>query len=51
MVIPAIISVETVVLFSFNLKNESLAEFKLISKIYFNEKLEKEYKLEEIFSC
>ncbi len=37
--------------FSFNLKNESLAEFKLISKIYFNEKLEKEYKLEEIFSC
>ena len=35
--------------FSFNLKNESLEEFKLISKIYFNEKLEKEYKLEELF--
>ena len=36
-------------LFSFNLINEALEEFKLICKIYFNEKLEKEYKLEEIF--
>lgn len=36
-------------LYSFNLKNEALEEFKLISKIYFNEKLEKEYKLEELF--
>ena len=36
--------------FSFNLKNESLEEFKLITKIYFNEKMEKEYKIEEIFS-
>ena len=36
-------------LFSFNLKDEGLEEFKLISKIYFNEKLEKEYKVEEIF--
>ena len=36
-------------LFSFNLKDEGLEEFKLISKIYFNEKLEKEYKIEEIF--
>ena len=35
--------------FSFNLKNESLEEFKLITRIYFNEKMEKEYKLEEIF--
>ena len=35
--------------FAFNLKNESLEEFKLITKIYFNEKLEKEYKVEEIF--
>lgn len=35
--------------FSFNLKNESLEEFKLITKIYFNEKLEKEYKVEDIF--
>ena len=30
-------------LFSFNLKDESLKELKLISKIYLNEKLEKEY--------
>ena len=32
-------------LFSFNLKDESLKELELISKIYFNEKIEKEYKL------
>lgn len=31
-------------LFSFSLKDESLQELKLISKVYFNEKLEKEYK-------
>lgn len=36
-------------LFAFNLKNEGLREFELITKIYFNEKLEKEYKLEDIF--
>lgn len=36
-------------LFSFNLKDESLEELKLITKIYFNQKLEKEYKLEDIF--
>ncbi len=36
-------------LYSFNLKEEALEEFKLVSKIYFNEKLEKEYKLEELF--
>ena len=36
-------------LYSFHLKDESLEEFKLITKIYFNEKLEKEYKLEELF--
>ena len=36
-------------LYSFELKNESLVELNLVSKIYFNEKLEKEYKLEEIF--
>lgn len=36
-------------LFSFNLKDEGLKEFELISKIYFNEKLEKEYKLEDLF--
>ncbi len=33
-------------LYSFELKNESLEEFYLITKIYFNEKLEKEYKIE-----
>lgn len=31
-------------LFSFNLKDESLNELKLITKLYFNEKLEKDYK-------
>lgn len=36
-------------LYNFELKEESLEEYKLISKIYFNEKLEKEYKIEEIF--
>ena len=35
-------------LFSFNLKDESLEELKLISKLYLNEKLEKEYKLETL---
>lgn len=34
-------------IYSFNIKDESLEEFKLISKIYFNEKMEKEYKLED----
>ncbi len=36
-------------IYSFNLKDESLKELELLSKIYFNEKLEKEYKLEELF--
>lgn len=36
-------------LYSFTLKDESLREFELICKVYFNEKLEKEYKIEEIF--
>ena len=36
-------------LYSFNIKDEALEEFKLIAKIYFNQKLEKEYKLEELF--
>ena len=35
--------------FSFDLKNEALEEFKLITRIYFNEKMEREYKVEEIF--
>lgn len=36
-------------LYSFNLKDEALEEFKLLTKIYFNEKLEKDYKLEDLF--
>ena len=36
-------------LYSFNLKEEALEELKLVSKIYFNEKLEKEYKIEDLF--
>lgn len=36
-------------IYSFNLKDESLKEFELITKIYFNEKMEKEYKLEDLF--
>lgn len=35
--------------FNFNLKGESLKEFNLLIKIFFNEKLEKEYKLEELW--
>lgn len=36
-------------LYSFNLKEDALEEFKLVTKLYFNEKLEKEYKLEDLF--
>lgn len=36
-------------IYSFNLKEEALEEFNLVIKLYFNEKLEKEYKLEELF--
>lgn len=36
-------------LYSFNLKDESLKELEIVTKLYFNEKLEKEYKLEELF--
>lgn len=36
-------------IYSFNLKDESLEEFKLISKLYFDDKLEKEYKLEDLY--
>ena len=31
-------------LFGFNLKGDSLKELMLLSKVYFNEKLEKDYK-------
>ena len=33
-------------LYSFNLKDDALEEFKIITKLYFNEKMEKEYKIE-----
>lgn len=33
-------------IFSFTIKDEALEEFKLITNIYFNEKLEKEYKMD-----
>lgn len=36
-------------LYSFNIKDEALEEFKLITKIYFDDKLEKEYKVEDLF--
>lgn len=36
-------------IYSFNLKDESLKEFELIIKIYFNEKMEKEYRVEDLF--
>lgn len=36
-------------LYSFNLKDEALEEFKLVTKLYFNEKLEKDYKLEDLY--
>ena len=44
-----ITSVSTKNVFNFNLKGESLKEFNLLVKIFFNEKLEKEYKLEELW--
>ena len=34
-------------LYSFNLKEESLNEFELVTKLYFNNKLEREYKLDD----
>lgn len=33
-------------LYAFDLKDTSLEEFKLVTKLYFNEKLEKEYKFD-----
>ena len=36
-------------IFSFNITEESLRELELVSKLYLNDKLEKEYKLEELF--
>ena len=36
-------------LYSFNLKNEALEEFKLVVKVYFDEKLENAYKFDTLF--
>lgn len=36
-------------IFSFNISDESLKELELVTKLYLNDKLEKEYKLEELF--
>ena len=36
-------------LFSFNLSEENIKELEIISKIYLNDKLDKEYKLEGFF--
>lgn len=44
-----IISSEPKKIFSFNMPEPDLKELQIVSKIYFNEKLEKEYKLEDLF--
>lgn len=49
MALKFIISAPAKKIFNFNLKDESLKELQILSKIYFNEKLEKEYKLEELW--
>ena len=36
-------------IFSFNVSEENLKEIELVTKLYLNDKLEKEYKLEELF--
>lgn len=36
-------------IYSFDLKGDALKEFDLVSKIYFNEKLEADYKVDEMF--
>lgn len=36
-------------IFSFNIPEDSVKELEIISKLYLNEKLEKEYKLEDLF--
>lgn len=36
-------------IFSFNIPESSMKELEIISKLYLNEKLEKEYKLEDLF--
>ncbi len=38
-------------IFSFTISDQALKEFELITRIYFNEKLEKEYKIEKIIKA
>lgn len=44
-----IVLVDAKKIFSFNISDENLKELELVSKLYLNDKLEKEYKLEELF--
>lgn len=44
-----IVSAPAKKIFSFNIPEDSIKELELVSKLYLNEKLEKEYKLEELF--
>ena len=49
MAIKYIILADSKKIFSFSLSDENKKELELVSKIYFNEKLEKEYKIEKLF--
>ena len=49
MAIKYIILADSKKIFSFTLSEENKKELELVSKIYFNEKLEKEYKIEKLF--
>ena len=44
-----IVSAPAKKIFSFNIPEDSIRELELVSKLYLNEKLEKEYKLEDLF--
>lgn len=44
-----IMAAEAKKIFSFQIAEENLKELNLVSKLYFNEKLEKEYKIENLF--
>ena len=44
-----IVSAPAKKIFSFNIPEDSIKELEIVSKLYLNEKLEKEYKLEELF--
>lgn len=44
-----IISAPAKKIFSFNIPQDAIKELEIVSKLYLNEKLEKEYKLEDLF--